>query len=85
MHFHGSIQELINFVVTVRSSTWYLTRLLVYMNCVIPLCMVISLCYSVDKPDKKSGGFGMGNLWQTREAHKGFWWGTGEKETTWKI
>jgi len=53
MHFHGSVQELTNFVVNMRSSMGYLTRLLVYMNCVIPLYMVISLCYSVDKPDKK--------------------------------
>jgi hypothetical protein len=53
MHFHGSVQELTNIVVKMRSSMGYLTRLLVYTNCDIPFCMVISLCYSVDKPDKK--------------------------------
>jgi len=53
MHFHSSMQELTTFVVKMRSSVGYLTRLLVYMHCVIPLCMVIYLCFSVDKPDKK--------------------------------
>jgi len=53
MNFHGSVQELTNFVVKMRSSMGYLTCMLVYMNCVISLCMVVSLCYSVDATDKK--------------------------------